>query len=137
MGFACKSTPLGLVNVFYEDFDLTASEKIKLMPECEIDDGEAELYNDGKRIKINLVVDSRKIKSTLCEDNHDVWNLVGSVVIQNKKLAAVVASVDEENGKLVCESAEKYAKELNKTAYEQEMFGITNGFEEFLKKEKK
>lgn len=135
-GFAHKSTPMGLVNVFYEDFDLTTLEKIKLMPKCEISNGDAELYNDGKRVEINLATDLQSIKANLFEDNHDVHNFVGSVVIQSGKLAAVVTSVDEECDMLVCESAEKYAKELHKAAYEQEMFGIAGGFEEFLKRRK-
>lgn len=136
VGFAYKGTPLGLVNVFYEDFDLTTSEKIKLMPECEISEGDAELYNNGKRIKINLTVDPQKAKAFLSEDDCSIQNLVGSVVVQNGKLAAIVTAFDEERGMLICESAEKCAKGLNKAAYEHKMFGFANGFAEFLKKRK-
>ena len=133
-GFAYKDTLSGLINIFYEDIDLTPYEKVKLMPECEISNGEAELICNDRKTKVNLFVDNECITATVCDNSVDANELCGGVILQNGKLATVVTYYDEKRKVLICENAEKYAKELNKAAYEQKVFDIANGFKEFLKK---
>ena len=140
VGFAYKNTDiLGLVNVFYPDAELTSCEKIKVMPESEISSGEAELYYNGKRTKINLSVKEDKvfgISATLCEDNYDIGEICGGVILQNGKLAAVATYYDEKRKVIICENAEKHARKLSKAIYEQELFEIACGFKDFWCKNK-
>ena len=105
------------------------------MPESEISTGEAELYYNGKRTIINLSVKEENgliITATLCDDNYDINEICGGIIIQNGKLAAIATSYNKERKTIACESVEKYATELNTAFCEQKLFKTIKGFEEFL-----
>lgn len=140
VGFTHKITDIfGLVNMFYPDVNLDSCEKIKVMPAYEISTSEAELYYNGKRTKINLSVKEDKvfrITAAFCDDNFDINEICGGVIIQNGKLAAVATHYNEKRKTIICKDAEKHVRELVKAIYEQELFEIAGGFQSFWSKNK-
>ena len=134
-GFSLKNTNAGLTGIHTDSHDLTQYERIRISPESEISTGEAELYYNGKRTKINLSVKEDsvfRITAAFCDDNFDIGEICGGVIIQNGKLAAVATHYDEEKKTITCEDAEKYATALNTAFCELKFFKTVKGFENYL-----
>lgn len=130
IGFVIKNMPTGIFGRFYEDFDFRKEIEMKIKEYPDIKKGKAEIWaptEDGfvkSPTQISpLYIDDVKLK---IDDALPREDMIGSVVVQDGELVAIVTEYDGENKEYKCITAELMAIDLCRKIYEQRVSEALN-----------
>lgn len=126
IGYMMGDMPTGIYGMFYEDFDFKNGTEIKIKEYPDIKNGNAQLWipddnGEFKKEDISikkLDVDDIRFKSKLKFEDA----IIGSAVIQDGDLVAIVTDYNEKKQEYKCISAELMATDLCRMIYEHRVF---------------
>ena len=127
VGFAIKTTPNGIFGSFYGWMLSPAKAKCKVKAFNDIYDGLAQLWlpNEKKVVEIT-VKDIADIYCRFPEKCPNPFSLLGSPILQDGKIAAVLSDFDEHTGLFSCISAEIVAADLMQMVCKQRAIMAAN-----------
>lgn len=122
IGFVMKNMPTGIFGRFYEDFDFRKEIEMKIKEYPYIKKGKAEIWapSEDGFVKLPaqispLDIDDVKLK---IDDALSREDMIGSVVVQDNELVAIVTDYDSETKEYKCIAAELMAIDLCRKIYE-------------------
>lgn len=130
IGYIMGCMPTGIYGMFYENFDFKNGTEIKIKQYLDIKNGKADLWiprENGEFKKENisikkLDVDDIRFESQLNFDD----SIIGSAVIQDGDLVAIVTDYNEEKQEYKCIPAELMAVDLCRKIYEHRVLMTIN-----------